>query len=145
MKSIIIYNTRSGNTELLGKKMKEILEKYGHECEIHRDKTIKKKILPQDDFLPSYDLICLGSCVHGNSPAFFPFRKITKKIASLDLKNKKMIFFGTSGGPKGWLKSCQFIRTKITNINHIANIGCIKRENEEALKNFDNIIKNLKD
>ena len=144
MKSIIIYNTRSGNTELLGTKMKEILEKYGHECDLYRDKNIKTQILTQNDFLSPYNLLCIGSCVHGNAPAFFPFRKIMKKIATLDLTNKKMIVFATSGGPKGWIKTCGIIRKKLPNINPIANIGCEKKENKEALKNFDNIIKNLK-
>lgn len=41
MKGIIIYNTKSGNTELLGNEMKKILERDGHEIVIKRDKEIK--------------------------------------------------------------------------------------------------------
>ena len=144
MKCIIIYNTRSGNTELLGKEMCKILEKYNHECEIFRDKTVKQKILTQTNYFDPYDLICLGSPCHGSSPAFFPFRKILKNIAQRDLNGKKFIFFGTSGGAGGWKSMVKRIHKMMVNINHIGNIGCIKRKNEEALQNFDQIVKNLK-
>jgi len=42
MKAIVIYNTRSGNTQELAEKMKKVLEKNNHESEIYRDKEIKK-------------------------------------------------------------------------------------------------------
>ena len=32
MKSLIIFSSMSGNTEELGNKMKEVLEKYNHEA-----------------------------------------------------------------------------------------------------------------
>ena len=144
MKCIIIYNTRSGNTELLGNEMCKILKKYNHECEIHRDKSVKVKILTQENYFDSYDLICLGSPSHGGSPALFPFQKVLKSIAQRDLKDKKFMFFGTSKFPKGWKSMCSNIQKKMVNINHYGNIGCIKRENKEALQNFEQIVKNLK-
>ena len=45
MKSIIIYNTMSGNTEELANKMKDILEKNGHQVDIYRDKEILHEML----------------------------------------------------------------------------------------------------
>jgi len=143
MKTIIIFNTRSGNTELLATKMKETLEKYNHECEIFRDKKIKKKIKTQIAFIKEYDLIFLGSPVHAGGPAF-SFRKVIKSAAKLDLADKKFMFFGTSSTAKGWKKMCTKVQKKMTNTNYIGNIGCIKQKNKEALENFDNIIKNMK-
>lgn len=32
MKAIIIYNTTTGNTKAIAYKMKEVLEKYNHQC-----------------------------------------------------------------------------------------------------------------
>lgn len=40
MKTIIIYHTTTSNTKAIADKMKEILEKYNHECDIYRDKDI---------------------------------------------------------------------------------------------------------
>jgi len=124
--------------------MCKILEKYNHECEIYRDKTVKDKILTQENYFDPYDLICLGSPTHGGAPAIFPFRKILNNIAEQDFSGKKFIFFGTSKGAEGWRSMVKTIQKKMVNINHIGNIGCIRRKNEEALQNFDQIVKNLK-
>ena len=142
MKSIIIYNTRSGNTEELGNKMKDILEKYGHECDIYRDKNIKVQIKKQQDFFNSYDLVCFGSCTHFWAPAIM-FKLFLKIIRKQNLKNKKLICFASSGDIKSWVKTCKKIQKKFTQLEHIGNIGCSYRENEETIKNFDEIIKNL--
>lgn len=143
MKTIIIYNTRSGNTELLAKKMKEILEKYGHECQIFRDKAIKSKIKSQPNFCESYELICLGSPVHAAGPAF-SFRKFLKTLSKLNLREKKLIIFATSGSPNMWKTTCEKIQKKIPNTKSLGIVGCIRRENESAIKDFDAIITNLK-
>jgi len=70
MKAVVIYNTRSGNTKELGGKLKEVLEKYNHECDIFRDKEIKKT----PEVVKDYDFLCVGSPVHAGGPAIFPFR-----------------------------------------------------------------------
>ena len=144
MKCIIIYNTRSGNTELLGNEMCKILKKYNHECVIFRDKNVQEDILNQENYFKSYELLCLGSPVHFLGPAFRQFRKLIKKIAPLDLKDKKFIFFGTYGKPKSWKTTITKIQKRMVNINYYGNVGCIKRKNEEALQNFEQIIKNIR-
>ena len=141
MKGIIIYNTKSGNTELLGNKMKEILEKSGHEIVIKRDKEIKDQIESESDFFNPYDLICLGSCTHFVSPAF-SFRKILKKINRLNIDEKKLICFSTSGHGQG-IASNKKIKKKMSKLDHVVSIGCDKLENENALKAFEEIVKKL--
>lgn len=139
MKAIIIYNTRSGNTELLAEKIKEILEKNGHECEIYRDKKIKKT----PNIVEGFDILCLGSCAHFFGPAFSPFRGLLKKFAKLDLKDKKLIAFGTSGGPNGWQQVCKHIQKKVPQLEHLGSFGCIKRENEDLFVDIEKFVKDL--
>jgi flavodoxin len=141
MKGIIIYNTKSGNTELLGNKMKEILEKSGHEIDIKRDKEIKDQIVNESSFLNPYDLLCLGSCTHFIGPAF-SFRKILKKINKLDVEGKKLICFATSGHGKG-KPTNKKIKKIMSKLEHVGTIGCDKLENENALKAFEEIVKNM--
>lgn len=141
MKGIIIYNTKSGNTELLGNKMKEILEKSGHEIDIIRDKKIKPQIESDPDFLEPYDLICLGSCTHFLGPAF-SFRKILKKVNKLNIDGKKLISFATSGHGQG-KGANKKIKKKMSKLEHLGKIGCNKLENENALKAFEEIVKKL--
>ena len=61
MKPIIIYNTATGNTKAIANKMKQVLEKYNHKCDIYRDKDIKEEIRTNPHYFDSYELICLGS------------------------------------------------------------------------------------
>ncbi len=49
MKGIIIYNTKSSNTELLGNEMKKILERDEHEIVIKRDKEINSEFIFKKD------------------------------------------------------------------------------------------------
>ena len=85
MKSIIIYNTRSGNTKELAEKMGGVLEKYGHEHEIARDKDIKNKV----EIVEKFDLLCVGSPTHIGRAAFFPFRKVTHPDLKFPLGHRK--------------------------------------------------------
>ena len=41
-KIILIHQTKSDSTEVITKKMKEIIEKYENNCEIYRDKNSRK-------------------------------------------------------------------------------------------------------
>ncbi len=140
MKSIIIYNTRSGNTKLFGEKMKEILEKNGHECQIFRDKQVKSN----PKVVEPFDLLCLGTAIHAGGPAFFPFRGFIKKISQLNLMNKKLICFATSGDVKMWKHGCDWIKKKLPKLEHVANVGCVKKENSQAIADFENAVKKLK-
>ncbi len=139
MKSIIIYNTKSGNTQELAEKMKDILIKYNHESEIYRDKEIKKT----PEIVNDFNLMCIGSPTHVGGPAYFPFRKLVKKISKLNMKNKKLVCFATSASDDKWKNVCKYIRKKIDKAKHIADIGCKKRENEEAIAEFKKIMKTL--
>jgi flavorubredoxin len=142
MKAIIIYNTMSGNTEELANKMKLTLEKYNHTVDIYRDKNVKDKIKRERDFLKPYDLLCLGSCTHAKTAAF-SFKKFLKIVAKQNLENKKLICFGTSGGANVWKKTCESIENKLPQLEHIGNIGCLEKENEDAVREFEEIIKKL--
>ena len=140
MKTIIIYNTKTGNTEELANKMKGILEKHGHEVDIYRDKEVLSKIQTQENFFDLYELLCLGSCTHAMAPAI-KFKKFLKLISKENLENKKLICFGTSGGPNFWKKACNGIRKRVPQLDHIGDIGCKERDYEEAIKRFEEIIK----
>jgi flavodoxin len=138
MKAIIIYNTRSGNTELLGNKIKELMENQGIECEIYRDKKIKTP-----DIVVPFDIICLGSCTHAGGPAFFTFRGLVKKIAKLDLKDKKLLCFATSADETNWSKTCNYIKQRLPQLEHLGNVGCVRRNIEEAIPEIERIVNNL--
>ncbi|MFX0071825.1 MAG: flavodoxin family protein [Candidatus Hermodarchaeota archaeon] len=142
MKSIIIYNTMSGNTEELANKMKDILEKNGHQVDIFRDKEIKSQIKEQENYFKPYDLLILGSCTHAGAPAM-SFKSVVKLIGKKNLENKKLICFGTSGSPTMWKKTCKSIKKRVPELEHIGDVGCSMRENEEAVKNFEELIKKL--
>ena len=139
MKAIIIYNTRSGNTEALGQKIKERLEAKGITCEIHRDKEIKKT----PNIVEPFDLLCLGSCCHMYGPAFFPFRGFLKKLAKLDLKNKKLLCFATASNEANWLRTCNYIKKRLPQLEHLGNVGCAERSIETAIPEMERIVKTL--
>ena len=139
MKAIIIYNTRSGNTKELAEKMGDIFEKYGHECDVFRDKKIKKT----PNIVEDYDVLTVGSPVHVWGPAFFPFRGLLKKIRKLNIESKKLICFSTSGGKNAWKRVCNSIKKRLPNFDHIGSVGCVKRKNDEAIRSFDEIVKKI--
>ncbi|MDD1777981.1 MAG: flavodoxin domain-containing protein [Candidatus Helarchaeota archaeon] len=140
MKAIIIYNTKSGNTEALGKKIKEMLESKGITSEIHRDKDIKKT----PNIVESFDLLCVGSPCHMGGPAFFPFRGFLKNLAKLDLKNKKLLCFATSGDEEKWPITCDKIKKRLPQLEHLGNVGCVETSIETAVPEIDRILKTLK-
>ncbi len=140
MKAIIIYNTRSGNTEALGQKIKEKLEAKGITCEIYRDKEIKKT----PNIVEPFDLLCVGSPCHMWGPAFFPLRGFLKKLAKLDLKNKKLLCFATAADEKNLPITCDKIKKRLPQLEHLGNVGCVKKEIKTAIPEIDRIIKTLK-
>jgi len=75
--------------------------------------------------------------------AFFPFRGFVKKISKLNLKGKKLICFATGSVKKGWERTCNYIKKKLSNLEHLGNFGCKKRNNKQALEEFENLIKNF--
>ncbi|TFG07098.1 MAG: hypothetical protein EU539_05935 [Promethearchaeota archaeon] len=142
MKSLIIYNTKSGNTEELANKMKTLLEQNGHSTDLYRDKDVRAQIKEQENFFEPYDLLCLGSCTHAMSAAR-SFKKFLKKIPQEDLVSKKLICFGTSGGPNMWKKACESIKKKVPGMQHIGDIGCVEKENDQAIKEFETLMNTL--
>jgi len=142
MKSIIIYNTRSGNTEELANKMKDILQKNGHEADIYRDKDIKSQIQNNEKFFDSYDLLVFGSCTHAMAPAR-SFKSLLKVIKKQNIQNKKLICFGTSGGSDLWKKACKGIQKRFPQLDHIGDIGCVERDNDGAMKEFEELVKKI--
>ncbi|MHA1270311.1 MAG: flavodoxin family protein [Candidatus Helarchaeota archaeon] len=137
MKCIIIYNTRSGNTKGLAEQFKDILDKKGYDCVINRDKEIKKELKKLKDF----ELLIIGSCTHIGGPAFFPFRCILKKIRKMEeLKDKNLICFATSKDPTDWKKTCEYIKNKLNQLEYIGQAGCIEKEYEGALEEFEKLI-----
>lgn len=143
MKSIIIYNTKSGNTEELANKMKDVLEKNGHNTDIYRDKDIRPEIESNENFFDPYDLLVLGSCTHAMAPAI-SFKGLLKVIKKRNIKNKKLVCFGTSGGPNFWARTCKGIRKRFPQLEHMGDIGCVERNNEEAITDFEELVQNLK-
>lgn len=142
MKSIIVYNTMTGNTEDLAYKMKEALESYGHQYDIYRDDKIYLNVRNDLEFFRSYDLICFGSCTHALSPAI-SFQTFLRRVKKHKLKDKKLLCFATSATPNSWEITCKKIHQMFPELNHIGNIGCTQRNNENAIESFKLILNNL--
>ena len=140
MKAIIIFNTKTGNTEAIANKLKEILKKYNHQYDIFRDKDIKNDVKTNPHYFDSYDLICLGSCTHGNQPAM-KFNKFIKSIKSYDLKGKSLICFSSSAGPENWNSTCNKIKNLFPEMTHIGNFGCVKKNFDSTIKHFEDLVK----
>jgi hypothetical protein len=65
-----------------------------------------------------------------------------KKINKLNIDGKKLICFSTSGHGQG-KASNKKIKKKVSKLDHVGSIGCDKLENENALKEFEEIVKKL--
>lgn len=142
MNAIIIYNTITGNTRKIADKMKEILEKYNHECTIFRDKEIKKDIKENSQYFNPYDLILLGSCTHGAKPAT-SFNKFINIIKNYTLDKKYLICFSSSGGPEVWKDTCKEIQKNFPEMHHLGNFGCAFKKFDSTIKDFEELVKGL--
>ena len=138
-KCLIIYDTKSGNTQILASKIQESLENM--EISV---KTIQDKKLKDLEILTTFDIIGVGSPVHMNSLAFILRRKL-KNIAKkkLDLRGKKLITFSTSKFPTKWenvnKKTVKLLKS--TGIEHFAEFGC---QNEPSAQIAEVIQEKLK-
>jgi flavodoxin len=142
MRAIIIYNTATGNTRQIAIKMKEILENHNHTCDLYRDKEIKDEIKVNPQYFNSYDLFCLGSCTHGNKPAK-SFIKFMSTMENYDLVGKSLVCFSSSLGPEGWQETCKEIKEKFPDMNHIGNFGCVSKNYNSTIRNFEELVKKL--
>ncbi|MFX0076868.1 MAG: flavodoxin family protein [Candidatus Hermodarchaeota archaeon] len=143
MKTIIIYNTTTGNTKAIANKMKDILEKYNHKCEVFRDKEIKNDIQSNPQYFNFYGLICLGSCTHGGQPAI-SFMSFINSIKSYDLEGKDLVCFSSSGIPGIWKATCNKIMKSLPEMNHIGNFGCSFKNYDSTMKEFEELVKIIK-
>jgi flavodoxin len=142
MKAIIIYNTATGNTRAIARKMRETLVKYHHECDIYRDSDVKHQVRNNPQYFDRYELICLGSCTHALQPAvsFKAFIQIFKRY---DLKGKFLVCFSSSGAPGVWEGTCDTIRKNFSTMNHLGNFGCSLRNYSSTIRNFEEVVKKL--
>ena len=140
MKAIIIYNTATGNTRAIANKMKEILIRYNHDCEIYRDSDISTRVRNNPHYFDPYDLICLGSCTHAFQPAF-SFKTFIQKIKRYDLRDKQLICFSSSGAPGVWEGTCNVIKKEFHSMKHIGNFGCSLRNYDSTIRNFEELVK----
>ncbi len=85
VKAIVLYNSRSGNTEKVALK---IAEGLGVECR-------NNKKIPD---LKEYDLVVIGSWVIMGRISFAGARYL-KKLKRKNIEDKKVALFFTSGGP----------------------------------------------
>lgn len=143
MRAIIIYNTATGNTKAIAYRMREILEKYNHKCDIYRDKDIYNAVKNNSHYFDSYNILCLGSCTHGFQPAI-SFKTFIQNFKHYDLKGKSLACFSTSGGPGFWEGTCNTIKNNFPTMNHIGNFGCSLRNYASTIKNFEELVKTLK-
>jgi flavodoxin len=66
-KSLILYQTMSGNTEKVAFRFKKVFEKKGWKCDIFKvDKNMDADNLPFD--FQDYDFLCVGSGVYSSMP-----------------------------------------------------------------------------
>lgn len=142
MRVIIIYYTATGNTGQIAKKMREILENHNHKCDLYRDKEIKDKVKADSQYFDLYDLICLGSCTHGNKPAK-SFNKFMSTIENYDLAGKSLVCFSSSLGPEGWKETCKEIKEKFPDMDHIGNFGCVSKNYNSSISSFEELVKSL--
>ena len=132
----------TGNTKAIARKMNEIFEKYKHECDIHRDKEIRKEVEKNSNYFENYDILCLGSCTHGASPAI-SFNTFMNSFINYNLDSKSLICFSSSGFPNVWKNTCKNITEKFPKMNHLGNFGCTLRKIDTMMKSFEDLIKGL--
>lgn len=66
-KGLILYQTKTGNTEKVALRFKKVFEKNGWKCDIFKiDKNMDVDNLPFD--FQDYDFLCAGSGVYGALP-----------------------------------------------------------------------------
>jgi flavodoxin len=133
MKSIIVYNSMTGNTKELAYKIKEVLKSNGHQVEIYRDDKIYLKVRNNLEFFKLYDLLCFGSCTHALSPAF-SFQTFLNRVKKHNLKNKMLLCFATSATQGGWKITCQKVKKMFPELHHLGDIGCTQRNCENAIE-----------
>ncbi len=88
-KTIIIYGSTTGNTEIISEEIKKGLEKGG------KDVTIKNVINADINELSNYDLILLGCSTWGLGELQDDFQPFYGEMAVEHFKGKNVAVFGT--------------------------------------------------
>lgn len=83
----IFYGTVGGNTQIVCKKVMEILEEKGHEVEMKNARFVLGK--DQKDIDMSADLIVFASPTYGQGQLEPYFEKFLASLKGVDLKGKK--------------------------------------------------------
>ncbi|MHA1669034.1 MAG: flavodoxin family protein [Promethearchaeota archaeon] len=138
MRAIIVYNTMTGNTRDLASKMKNVLEKFDIEVNIHRDNEINRKVRTIKTFFEPYDLLCFGSCTHAWAPAL-SFSSFLNAVKKHELSGKKLICFATSASFTAWQDTCKNIKRRFPNLEHLGNFGCSNRNSTQTLQEFNKL------
>ncbi len=102
MNPVVIYSTKSGNTQ-------KVAEEIASELNCESFKTFKANPMPAFD-LNNYDLIIVGTGIHGGSP----YEDIVTLLNTIELKQPKTFaLFVTWGGA---LKTNQVVYSKLKKI-----------------------------
>lgn len=92
-KIVIIYGSGGGNTEVVCRKVSEVLEEKGHEISLIGAKNLEPEMIPEND------LMILASPTYGHGLLEKYFGVFMEKLKKVDLKGKKCVAIGL-GDPK---------------------------------------------
>jgi flavorubredoxin len=91
VKVFVIYDSKYGNTKLVAQKVSEGLSSWGAEANL----GYIKEISPEQTL--EYDALILGAPNHMGRPSR-TMKNFINHIATLSLKDKKVVIFGTYSG-----------------------------------------------
>ena len=138
-KSLIIYQTMTGNTEIVALRFKKVFEKKGWDCDIFKiDKAMDIDNLPFD--FQQYDFLCAGSGVYAALPGkeitdmMFKFTHQTKKAGKIVRLHRKItlgkkagiVFVTYAGTHLGSKEAEPALSLLDLNIEHL-RVRCIGR------------------
>jgi len=107
MKILITYHSDTGNTEKVGKAMKEALDEEGQDVTLQHTKDL------DPSSFGSYDLVLLGSCIIGGGPGKTA-QNLIRKITDLP---PKIAFFYTHGQNRPYPQAFKRLEKKLASSN----------------------------
>jgi flavodoxin len=131
-RSLILYQTMSGNTEKVALRFRKVFEKKGWECDMFKvDKNMSVEDLPFK--FQDYDFICAGSGVYAALPGkeitdlIFKYAHQTKRDGKIVRVHRKIVpgpkrgvvfvtFAGTHLGPKEAEPSLSLLELEIEHL-----------------------------
>lgn len=88
MKTIVVYNTVTGNTEVCAQWIHESLAEGGHQVVIKDTDEVYPSVLED------YDLIIMGVPTYGEGELTYDFEQFLQGMELMDLSGKKAAVFG---------------------------------------------------